>query len=62
MDQTQKYCKRCATNVLATRKGVNHTFHLWMTVLTCSMWGFVWVWLVLFGGGSWRCPNDGGRL
>lgn len=30
--------------VTKTRRETNHTFHLLMTVLTCSLWAFV-VWL-----------------
>lgn len=61
MDQKQAFCKRCGHNVLATRKGVNHTFHLVMTCVTVCAWGLVWLWLIVFGGGSWRCPQCGSK-
>lgn len=32
--------------VSKTRKRTNHTFHLWMTLFTCGMWGFVWITMI----------------
>lgn len=61
MDQTQKHCRTCQRSVLAQRKGVNHVLHLLLTVFTC-VWGFVWGWLMLFGGGAWRCSVCGRRV
>lgn len=59
LEQTQLYCAQCQRNVLATRKGTSHLFHLFMTIVTCSLWLFVWFGSsVKFGG--YRCTFCGG--
>jgi hypothetical protein len=58
-EQAQRWCPDCERNVLATRPGVNHTFHLLMCVFTCACWLWVWVLLSLFNVGGWMCPRCG---
>lgn len=36
--------------VVATGKDINHTVHLIATIFTCSLWGIVWLVIVLTGG------------
>lgn len=35
---------------LVSGKPVNHVLHLILTLLTCSLWGVVWLFLVITGG------------
>lgn len=36
--------------VVVRGQRVNHTLHLILTLVTCSLWGIVWLILVLTGG------------
>ncbi|WP_293785430.1 hypothetical protein [uncultured Aeromicrobium sp.] len=36
--------------VLVQGKPINHTLHLILTIVTCSLWGLVWAGLAIFGG------------
>ena len=59
--QTQKHCKSCQKQVLATKKGPNHILHLILTLVTVGAWVIVWILVSLFQD-PWRCSQCGQRL
>jgi len=58
IENQQMHCKNCEKNVLSTREGTNHTFHLIATVVTGGLWAFVWLFRS-FKYGGWCCPFCG---
>lgn len=61
LQQTSKWCKRCARNVLATRPGTNHILHLLLSLVTCGLWLIIWI-LASVRIGGWRCQTCGKKL
>jgi hypothetical protein len=59
MKQSSAFCRNCNAQVMVTKPGVNHLLHLILTILTAGLWLLIWIPLMLFGGGSWRCAKCG---
>lgn len=58
----RRWCPDDRMMVRAERKGVNHTLHLLLTVLTAGIWAIVWAMLALETKGKpWVCPHCGGK-
>jgi hypothetical protein len=49
-----KKCPTCQSKTTHVRNGPNHILHLLITVLTCTAWASVWVFLSFFSG-FWTC-------
>lgn len=47
--------------VLAEKQTPNHVLHLLLSVVTAGIWVPVWILLILFGGGPYKCPSCGAR-
>ena len=58
--RTQKFCKRCKSNVLAVRPGTNHVLHLLLSLVTCLIWVPIWI-LSAIKIGGWKCPTCGSK-
>jgi hypothetical protein len=58
VERQQMHCNVCKKNVLSTREGTNHTFHLIATIATGGLWGLVWLFRS-FNYGGWKCPLCG---
>jgi hypothetical protein len=59
--QTQKFCKGCQENVLATKNGPNHILHLILSLITAGIWVIPWVLFSVLQQ-PWRCSKCGKRL
>jgi hypothetical protein len=58
IEQTQRSCKSCGTNVLAQRKGCNHIVHALVTLFLFGLWIPIWIFAAMTKG-SWRCQKCG---
>lgn len=58
-EQAQRYCHTCQRPVLATRTKPNHVLHFLVTMFTCGLWAFVWLFISLAAREPWRCQVCG---
>lgn len=61
IEETSRFCRTCQGQRLARRQGVNTALHLILTILTCGLWGFVWLGSAIRFGG-WRCAFCGSKV
>lgn len=57
--QASRYCPHCQSRVLAVGTTPNHMLHLVLTLLTCGLWGVVWLLVVVGKIGGYRCVKCG---
>lgn len=58
--ESSRYCRLCKRQVLVRQETPNHTVHVLITLLSCGLWGIVWLALTLMAlGNPWRCSNCG---
>lgn len=49
-------------SVLAQKQGVNHVLHLLLSLVTCGIWVFMWIFLTMKNSANpYRCPHCGTR-
>lgn len=54
-----RYCDDCSKHVLAVRQTPNHILHLLLTLVTCGLWGIIWIGVSIGADKTYRCPNCG---
>lgn len=54
------YCNDCGERRKLERNGVNHVFHLILTLVTVGLWGIIWI-LAAFSKDPWRCSTCGSK-
>ena len=54
-------CHKCGTGVKIVARPVNHILHLILSVVTLSIWIFVWLFLCMIGS-DWKCDKCGGSI
>lgn len=56
------FCPYCEKQVLIQRKGTAHILHLFLTIMTCGFWAFIWILCGLNNAyfSDWRCAHCGG--
>ena len=59
--ESSGYCEYCQKQVLIRQKGINHIFHLLMTLITFGVWIIVWLGVSIKVGG-WRCTHCGSKV
>lgn len=52
------YCRACQQNTRVSRQRPSHLLHLVLTILTVGLWGWVWLFVSMFGR-PWRCDQCG---
>jgi cytochrome c biogenesis protein CcdA len=55
------FCEEEIAMVLAERQTPNHILHLLLSVFTAGFWIPVWILVILFGSGAYRCPRCGAK-
>ena len=55
------FCKICNKQSMLRRKGINHIFHFFMSVVTLGLWIIVWIASAIRIGG-WRCTQCGSKV
>ena len=55
------YCPYCEKQVLIQKKGTSHILHLFLSIITCGAWLFVWLVCGVNNAffGKWRCSHCG---
>lgn len=62
MANTGLYCATCQRQTLHTSSGdINHVLHALLGLLTCTLWWFVWLAMVLTSTPTWLCSQCGSR-
>lgn len=55
------FCEEEVRMVLAEKQTPNHVLHLLLSVVTAGFWIPIWILIILFGGGPYKCPSCGAR-
>jgi hypothetical protein len=53
------YCKHCGSMRKVEKSGVNHTFHGFLTLLTCGGWIPIYIICSIANPTKWRCWDCG---
>ncbi len=59
---TGKYCNHCQKNVMAQGNRPNHLLHLILSVVTAGFWLVIWLILIVFNAGEYRCTQCGNKV
>lgn len=56
------YCPYCKKKVALSKKGVNHTLHLLLSIFTGGIWIIPWILISANNAGNYRCSQCGEKL